>query len=316
MKTIQPVATVSERNPDQILFQCPGTSAKGDFFLESFSSGLQLLVMNMDFSQPITLYNEDCPYTIGMSFIARGKSEDFSRDCGHNINVTPGISGYFTYARPVDMGEKIMAGHYQRAWVIMEPETLTRLANEDEQSFAPFIDVLKRKPFHLEADRLTPAMGNTLQQIFNCPYQGKIRSFFLESKMLELLAGKLEQIQNTQNKGGCRPSSLKPGDRERVHQAARILEQGMENPPNLSSLARAVGLSRSKFHPCFCREFGLSPLEYLRDIRLCRAKRLLEQGRCNVTEAAFMVGYSNPGYFSQLFQERYLSLPSELVRRI
>ncbi len=270
----------------------------------------------MGFSQPVTLYNEDNTYTIGMSFIARGKSEAFSRDCGHNFFITPGISGYFTYAAPVGIGEKIMAGHYQRVWVIMEPETLTRMANEDEQAFAPFITALKHKPFHVEGDRLTPAMGNTLQQIFNCPYQGKSRSLFLESKMLELLVGKLEQMKNGQNKGGCRPAPLKPGDRERVHHAAKILEQRMENPPDLGSLAKAVGLSRSKFHPCFCREFGMSPLEYLRDIRLCRAKRLLEQGQCNVTEAAYMAGYSNPGYFSQLFQERYLSRPSELVRRI
>ncbi len=265
---------------------------------------------------PVTLYNENSPYTIGMSFIAKGKSEHFSRDCGHTVFVTPRRNGYFTYAYPVDMTEKIMAGDYQRAWIIMEPETLTRLANEDEQAFAPFIDALKHKPFYLKADRLTRAMGHTLQQIFHCPYQGKTRSFFLESKMLELLACKLEQIQNSHNKGSCRPTPLKPGDRERVRQAARILQQRMENPPDLASLARAVGLSRSKFHPCFCREFGMSPLEYVRDIRLCRAKKLLEQGRCNVTEASCMVGYSNPGYFSLLFQERYLFKPSELVRGI
>ncbi|PIE66555.1 MAG: hypothetical protein CSA26_00360 [Desulfobacterales bacterium] len=159
-------------------------------------------------------------------------------------------------------------------------------------------------------------MGNILQQIFNCPYQGKTRSFFLESKMLELLACKLEQIQNSREKGCCRPAPLKPGDRERVHHAAKLLEQQMENPPELASLAKAVGLNRSKFHVCFCQEFGQSPLEYLRDIRLCQAKKLLEQGRFNVAEAAYMVGYSSPGYFTRLFQKRYLSLPSELTRDI
>ncbi|PIE74434.1 MAG: hypothetical protein CSA18_05110, partial [Deltaproteobacteria bacterium] len=51
MQTIQPIATVSEQNPGQIIFQCPGIPATGDFFLETFSSGLQLLVMNMNFSQ-------------------------------------------------------------------------------------------------------------------------------------------------------------------------------------------------------------------------------------------------------------------------
>ncbi len=309
MKIIQPVATVSKQNPDQIIFQCPGISATGDYFLETFSSGLQLLVMNMRFSQPVTLYNEASPYTIGIGFIARGRSEDFSRDSGYKISVTPGVSGYFTYVHPVDMGEKIMAGHYQRAWVIMEPETLIRLANEDEQSFAPFIDAPKHNPFHLERDRLTPTMSHTLQQIFNCPYQGKTRSFFLESKMLELMVCKLEQIKESQEKGGCRPVSLKPGDRERVHHAAKILEQQMNNPPDLHALSRAVAMCRSKLHTCFRQEFGQTPLEYLRDMRLDKAKILLEQGRCNVTEAASLVGYSNAGHFSHLFFKRYHFLP-------
>ncbi|PIE69875.1 MAG: hypothetical protein CSA22_10705, partial [Deltaproteobacteria bacterium] len=182
MQTIQPVATVSEQNPDQILFNCPGSTTTGDFFLETFSSGLKLLVMNMRFSEPVALYNENSPHTIGMNFAAKGKAEAFSMVYGHSIPIDPGISGYFTYRDPVDMGEKIMTEHYQRVLVSMEPETLTRLANEDEQTFAPFIDGLKHKRLHMKADKLTSTMGNILQQIFNCPYQGKTRSFFLESK--------------------------------------------------------------------------------------------------------------------------------------
>ncbi len=314
MKIIQPIAAASEQNPGQILFHCPGTSATGDFFLETFSSGLKLLVMNMRFSQPVALYNENSPHTIGMNFAAKGKAEAFSRVYDHNLSIAPGRSGYFTYRDPVDMGEKIMTGHYQRVLVSMELETLTRLINEDEQTFVPFIDGLKHKRLHCEEDKLTSTMGNILQQIFNCPYQGKTRSFFLESKMLELLACKLEQIQNGRKKGCYRSRSLKPDDRERVRHAAKLLEQQMENPPDLAALAKAVGLNRSKFHACFCREFGQSPLECLRDIRLSHAKKLLEQGRYNVAEAAYMVGYSSPGYFTRLFQKRYLVLPSKFTR--
>ncbi|PIE57274.1 MAG: hypothetical protein CSA33_09165, partial [Desulfobulbus propionicus] len=132
MKIIQPVASVSEQSPDQILLHCPGIPANGDFFLETFSSGLKLLVMNMRFSQPVALYDENSPHTIGMNFAAKGKAEAFSRGYVHNSPIVPGMSGYFTYRDSVDMGEKIMTEHYQRVLVSMAPETLTRLANEDE----------------------------------------------------------------------------------------------------------------------------------------------------------------------------------------
>ncbi len=313
MQTIHLNTTISEYNPNQILFQCPKTVGSGNFFLETFSSDLKLMVMDMNFYQPVILIKENNPYIIGMNFIGKGKSEDFCQDYKYCLPIAPKTSGYFTHTQPITISKKIFQKNYQQISIIMELNTLTKLADEDEQTFAPFVTGLKHKPFHVEENKLTPIMSNILQQIFNCPYRGKTRSLFLESKMLELMVCKLEQIK-TSPKNSCRPTSLKQKDKERVHFAAKLLEQQIENPPDLSELAKAAGLSRSKFHACFSLEFGCSPLEYLRDIRLSQAKKLLEQGSYNVTEAAYKVGYNNLGHFSRLFQKRYLALPHELAR--
>ncbi len=56
--------------------------------------------------------------------------------------------------------------------------------------------------------------------------------------MLELLACKPEQIQNSRKKGCYRSVSLKPGDRERVRHAAKLLEQQMENPTERIAITR------------------------------------------------------------------------------
>jgi len=61
----------------------------------------------------------------------------------------------------------------------------------------------------------TPTMQVALHQILNCPYQELTRAIYLESKVLELVALRLEQaiIENS----NAESKRLKPDDIERIH---------------------------------------------------------------------------------------------------
>ncbi|HMR18394.1 MAG TPA: helix-turn-helix transcriptional regulator [Sphingobacterium sp.] len=48
----------------------------------------------------------------------------------------------------------------------------------------------------------------------------------------------------------------------------------------------------------------------MRDMRLQRASQVLAEGRCTVSEVAYMVGFSNPKYFSTCFKEKFGMTPS------
>ena len=49
--------------------------------------------------------------------------------------------------------------------------------------------------------------------------------------------------------------------------------------------------------------------QYLRQARMERAAELLRTGRCNVTEAAFAVGYNSLSHFSSAFHETFGCCP-------
>lgn len=60
---------------------------------------------------------------------------------------------------------------------------------------------------------------------------------------------------------------------------------------------------------------GLTPVEYIRHIRMNRAALLLKEGNFTVSEVMYMVGFSNSGYFSKCFQSVYETTPTKYKQK-
>jgi AraC-like DNA-binding protein len=73
-------------------------------------------------------------------------------------------------------------------------------------------------------------------------------------------------------------------------------------------LAEENAMSVSSFHRAFKRVTGDSPLQYLKKVRLDKAKGLLVHQGMRVNNVAFEVGYESPSQFSREFK-RYFSVP-------
>jgi AraC family transcriptional regulator of adaptative response/methylated-DNA-[protein]-cysteine methyltransferase len=91
-------------------------------------------------------------------------------------------------------------------------------------------------------------------------------------------------------------SRYSAGMNDLVHRARAVLDAGQGERITLAQLARAVGASPYHLQRTFKRRLGLSPLDYQREHRLERAKRLLAGGR-PVTEALFEAGFGSVSRF-------------------
>lgn len=96
---------------------------------------------------------------------------------------------------------------------------------------------------------------------------------------------------------------------ERVEHARALLERDLENPPTLEMLAAEAGCGAFHLSRMFSQSTGQTIPQYLRDIRLEKAARLLREGRANVTEAATAVGYQSLSHFSKAFWEKFGCCP-------
>lgn len=151
---------------------------------------------------------------------------------------------------------------------------------------------------------ITPAMRSALEQILDCPFQGKTKQIYLESKCLELIALKLEQLKQRDKPTGLL-CSLKPDDIDRIHLAKTILTSNLDNPPSLMELARQVSLNDYKLKMGFRQVFGTTVFGYLHQYRMEQARRLLTERRMNVKEVAQAIGYANQSRFAAAFRKQF-----------
>ncbi len=157
---------------------------------------------------------------------------------------------------------------------------------------------------------VTDSMHLVLKQILDCPYVNSLRRLYLEGKIYELLAMRLEQLI-TRDKS---INSFRIGsqDIEKVEYAKELLVRQMESPPSLIELAKQVGLNDFKLKKAFREITGTTVFAYLRGQRMEKARLLLEQGDMNVTEVTFQVGYQNPSHFAAVFKKQFGVLPSSI----
>jgi AraC-like DNA-binding protein len=164
-------------------------------------------------------------------------------------------------------------------------------------------------PSAMHEQPLAPALWRVFEEVLYARESGVSRQLFLEAKGFELLAVLLDELELA----GAATSPLTAWDIERLERARRCLLARLVSPPSLAELARSVGLNEFKLKVGFRTLFGASVFAYLRAERMNAARRLLAQGRWNVTEVAARVGYSNPSKFAAAFRKHF-GLPPSAVR--
>lgn len=80
---------------------------------------------------------------------------------------------------------------------------------------------------------------------------------------------------------------------------------------NVEKLTADVGISRAQLHRKLKEIAGVSAGEFIRNLRLEQAARLIEEGQINITQVAYSVGFCNQTHFSTVFKKHYGMSPSE-----
>ena len=104
------------------------------------------------------------------------------------------------------------------------------------------------------------------------------------------------------------PSSSRDGVRL-AH--SYILDNYRSKDFNASELSSTCGVGKKQFVNLFRNEYGTSPTQYVIQLRMSTAARLIEEGHMSVSEVAEFVGYEDVFYFSRLFKKHFSVSPSK-----
>lgn len=98
-----------------------------------------------------------------------------------------------------------------------------------------------------------------------------------------------------------------------MDRVTQLIHERMENAEfNVDMLVREIGISRTKFFARLKAISGQTPSEFIQDIRLKEAARLLKDNPfLNVTGVSEKVGFNSPQYFRKCFKEKYHVTPLE-----
>ena len=104
-------------------------------------------------------------------------------------------------------------------------------------------------------------------------------------------------------------------DRKLLNQIREMIEENMvDSDFNVSVLQEKMGMGNKQLYRKLKAITGQTPVEYIRDMRMQKAAKLLKAGKFSVSEVMYTVGFSNSSYFSKCFSKAFGMTPTEFMR--
>jgi AraC-like DNA-binding protein len=94
------------------------------------------------------------------------------------------------------------------------------------------------------------------------------------------------------------------------------MEQNLDKKLTLEQIAEEAGYSSSYFIAIFSKKTSYSPLSYFSHLKIDKACEYLDFSKRRIKEISFVLGYSDPYYFSKDFQKKMGLSPRNYRRRI
>ena len=131
----------------------------------------------------------------------------------------------------------------------------------------------------------------------------------------QLLAGATADLLGLVHSSGHTAPAAQPPQANVIDRAITHIQNASMHPLDIQRLAQKLGVGYSWFRSHFTAHTGLSPHQYLLELRLARARNLLDDNELSVKEIAAQTGFGDEHYFSRLFRKKLGLTPSQWSNR-
>ena len=163
---------------------------------------------------------------------------------------------------------------------------------------------------------LEQGIDDYITKPFSATYlKTRITSLLHQRQLLqEIYLNNLSKEKKLPDKNELSPTQpqVTPFDEQFMQQVMQYIEEQMDNSElTIDDFASKLLLSRTVFYRKLKSIVGLTPVDFIRDIRIKRAAQLIDSGEFNVSQVAYMTGVSDPKYFSKCFKKQMGVTPTE-----
>ncbi|MBJ3783503.1 helix-turn-helix transcriptional regulator [Devosia sediminis] len=202
----------------------------------------------------------------------------------------------------VSIADRIIRYHLQpeetfrSVALMLTPEGLDELARDHDLP-----ELARRRCGPISAMRAAaPLARKVANDLLNPTYAGPMQRLYREGKSVELLALQLGLLATG------RESELTSQELRRVREARELLASNLQEPPDLHTLAAAVGLRTKRLNQGFRELYGTTVFDLLLDMRMSAARDMLDQGLdMPLKQLAWALGYRQSSNFISAFRRRF-----------
>jgi AraC-like DNA-binding protein len=105
----------------------------------------------------------------------------------------------------------------------------------------------------------------------------------------------------------------RPAPQAAVDRVVEEIQRAPDRDYTVADLARIAGTSARSLQYAFHDQHGTTPMRYLRQVRLDRAREDLAQAHGSVADIACYWGFTNPGRFARAYRDRFGEFPADTL---
>lgn len=187
--------------------------------------------------------------------------------------------------------------------ILLEPTMLGEIILEMDESLPP----LESLPRGMATPEMTEELADAVCRLVEC-LKCSLDSRILGRQMVREI---IYRILRGEQGGALRALANRDEHFMRVARVLKRIHTECAQPLSVEQMAKQARMSVAAFHSNFKQVTGNSPIQYLKRIRLDRARRLMAHDGYNASMAASAVGYESPSQFSREFKRLFGATPVE-----
>ncbi len=202
---------------------------------------------------------------------------------------------------------------------VMDGMTMVRKIKADNDiCHIPIIVLSARTAMEYRIEGLNEGIDDYMTKPFSVEYlESRVENIILQRRRLQRIYA--DKMSGTVNAGPSEDSGI-PVYSDRDNEFVRLLKEyvndRISNPDmKMDDIARATGVSRTVFYGKVKSMFGMSPIDFVRSIRLSKAMEMIAESDMPLSEIAYTVGFSDPKYFGRTFKSKTGMSPSEYRKK-
>ena len=193
---------------------------------------------------------------------------------------------YFVYPKELEIMVSDPQNPYESCWIMFKGNAANQIIRDCN---------LPKHNCVFEFEKAPECIKIIMDTIFNIePSNDVEESFYLQAAFNKIMCHHFSNIK------------LKKNDYSVTKKVHDYLKASYTNPSaSIDDIAKELNFSRNYIYTTFKKEYGISPQNYLIELRIKSAKELLlSESNLSVNDIALAVGYVDALYFSKLFHKK------------